>query len=282
MNKSRIILLVVALGLSGALYTLPKYVVEDENGTENGVSQVEEHSADDGHDHSDHDGEMASHMSLMTEEKKEKLEKMTFSFNNSQSPEEKSIFADSLRTLYASVGRLDSAVKYAELAIPENPNAENLRVVADAYYEVFSVAMSAEQAKDYGSKAQTYYEKVMEEWPDSLGVKTRLAMTYLPTGQPMKAARMLKDVLKQEPEHEEALYNLGMMSIQSFQYDKGVERFQALLKIDPQNLQARYYLAVCYAELGKKESAKAEFNQVKNMSDDPVVHSTVDNYLKQL
>ena len=93
---------------------------------------------------------------------------------------------------------------------------------------------------------------------------------------------MLMEVLKVDPQNESALFNLGMLSIQSGQNDKAAERLEALVKINPNHTQAQLLLGIAWTNLGDKVKARAQFEKVKQMDKDPAVQATVDSYLKDL
>jgi tetratricopeptide (TPR) repeat protein len=78
------------------------------------------------------------------------------------------------------------------------------------------------------------------------------------------------------------LFNLGILSVQSRQYDKAVERFQELVEVNPEHVEGTFYLAVSLAETGKKEEAIRNFNKVKKMSSDPALTASVDEYLAKM
>jgi predicted Zn-dependent protease len=69
----------------------------------------------------------------------------------------------------------------------------------------------------------------------SLDEQVEKAVAIINEGKesPMAGIQMLRDVLEQKPNHPGALYNLGMMAVQTGQYDKAVERFDVLLSDRP-------------------------------------------------
>jgi tetratricopeptide (TPR) repeat protein len=85
-----------------------------------------------------------------------------------------------------------------------------------------------------------------------------------------------------DPNNELALFNLGMLSIQSGQYDKAVERLEALVKINPAHVQGHLLLGIALMNTDERLRARAEFEKVKQMDRDPAVQATVDSYLKDL
>ena len=106
-------------------------------------------------------------------------------------------------------------------------------------------------------------------------------MTYI-SSSPMQGINMLMEVLKADPQNESALFNLGMLSIQSGQNEKAVERLETLVKINPNHTQAQLLLGIAWMNLGDKTKARAQFEKVKQMDKDPAVQATVDSYLKDL
>src|SRR5690606_38761678 len=106
--------------------------------------------------------------------------------------------------------------------------------------------------------------------------------TYLSDANPMQAITTLREVLAQDPDNKLALYNMGMLSIQSGQYDRAVERLERLIEIDQNNTQAHLLLGIAYMNTGKRKKARAEFEKVKLLDSDPAVHATADSYLKDL
>ena len=118
--------------------------------------------------------------------------------------------------------------------------------------------------------------------PGVLEAKTKMAMTYVATPNPMQGIRLLREVLAEDPKNELALFNLGLLSMRSNQYDKAIERFKQIIEANPDNMQAQYYLGVSYAESGKKEEAKKILNLVKQREPDPAVQASVDEYLQKL
>ena len=78
------------------------------------------------------------------------------------------------------------------------------------------------------------------------------------------------------------MYNLGLLAIQSGQFDKAVGRFQELAKVNPENVNGQFYLGVTLAKTGAKEEAKKAFLKAKSISPDPALAASVDEELKKL
>jgi cytochrome c-type biogenesis protein CcmH/NrfG len=98
----------------------------------------------------------------------------------------------------------------------------------------------------------------------------------------MSGIMMLREVIELEPTNEEALFNLGILSIQSGQYDKAIGRFETLLANHPKNEQAEFYLALSYFNDNRPEDARRLFQKIKNTSKDEQVLAAVESYLNEL
>jgi Flp pilus assembly protein TadD len=75
---------------------------------------------------------------------------------------------------------------------------------------------------------------------------------------------------------------MGMLSIQSGQYDRAVGHLDKLLAVNPNHIQGNLLLGVAYMNTDNKEKARQQFEKVKQLDKDPAVQATVDSYLKDL
>jgi outer membrane protein len=98
----------------------------------------------------------------------------------------------------------------------------------------------------------------------------------------MQGITMLREVLAKDPKNELALFNMGMLSIQSGQHDRAIERLEELVTVNPTHIQGHLLLGLAWMNKGDKEKARAQFEKVKQMDKDPAVQATVDSYLKDL
>jgi Flp pilus assembly protein TadD len=75
---------------------------------------------------------------------------------------------------------------------------------------------------------------------------------------------------------------MGMLSIQSGQYDRAVEHLEKLKAVNPNHTQGQLLLGVAFMNKGNKEKARQQFELVKKLDKDPAVQATADSYLKDL
>lgn len=269
MLKTRLILFAVCAISIWLLFQLPKVVIENE-GRLAGASASDSIAAN----LSDHVATPTEIRRLIRETKKE--------YDKSTEKEKNAIFADSLANLYRAANQFDSAGWYAEQASGYYNTVESWVKTGDNYYQAYTLALSQESQGKMAAKAQEYYRKVLQRQPDHLEVKTKMAMTYLTSSSPMQGIAMLREVLAADPKNELALFNMGMLSIQSGQYDLAIGRMEELLEVNPEHIQGQLLLGVALMNSGEKERAKRQFEKVKAMDQDPAVQATVDSYLDEL
>lgn len=116
--------------------------------------------------------------------------------------------------------------------------------------------------------------------PDNDTTKLALASGYIDgTREVMKGVAVLREITEKKPDHIPANLVLGRMSIQSGQFDKAVGRFETVLKAEPENKEALYFLAEAYKGKGDKKKAKELFEQCKKLVNNPEFSKEIDNYI---
>ena len=272
MLKNRIILVVVTIVMVAILFSLPKVVVNNEEGV-----TVSSRSSDTSTNPS---GKI--HDPQISDDEKMQVEVLLERFAEADKTKKNAIFADSLAHLFRDLSLFDSAAKYKEYKALNYPNEDSWIEAGDAFYEAQTFSQDPVAGEDFAVKARGYFQKVLELNSQNLEVKSKMAMTYVASANPMKGILMLREILETDAENELALFNLGILSLQSAQYDKAAQRFLKLIQVDPENLRAHFYLGVSYLEAGDKEKAKEEFELVKLKDKDPEVQANVDAYLNEI
>jgi outer membrane protein len=267
MLRNRIILLIISIALIILLFNLPKVVVQNDPALLEADTATVQGA----------DPHAAPSVTL-----REAIARMRAQFESSGAGEKNAIFADSLADLYREAGKFDSAAWFADKSATFFNRVENWEKAGDSYYQAFSFAIDPVRQNELAAKAQQYFTQVLKAAPGNLEVKTKLAMTYITTANPMQGIALLREVLAEDPQNESALFNMGMLSIQSGQYDRAIERLQQLTDVNPGHLQAQLLLGVAYMNSGNKKKAREQFEKVKEMDADPAVQATADSYLRDL
>ncbi|MEM7548333.1 MAG: tetratricopeptide repeat protein [Bacteroidota bacterium] len=279
MKRPQIITVLVGAVVIAILYSLPRVVVENEDEFTT-VEEVDS-KTDPLETSSDQEAIENPHSFEILPEERENIDRLTDKVESSASTENFLIFADSLARAYQNQAVFDSSAKYFELVAEKSPGIESNKNAGQAYFDAFSTEVDPEKAQQLASKARLFFEKVLDE-KDDVSSKNKLAMTYIASENPMRGIVMLREILEESPNNEEAIFNLGVLSIQSGQYDKAIDRFENLIELNPSNLQAQIFLGVSYLETGKKNLAKEQFTKIKDQTDDPEVIAIAESYLKEI
>ena len=190
--------------------------------------------------------------------------------------------ATTLAARYATVQRFDSAGYYLAGLAAAKPSEKAWQQAADAYFQAYSFAASADRKKMLGDRARELYDNVLHANPDNLDAKINLGMAYMSSDNPVKGIGLLREALEQDPKNEKVLYNLGILAIQSNQYDKAVERFAQLVEVNPKNVEGQFYLGVSLARTNRGPAARAAFQKAKSLSADPALAASVDEELAKI
>lgn len=300
-------LIAAGVGLTALLAFLPKGVVKNDSeasanrdkGVVSASSSLNQevtipdgHSEDDGHDHSNSTSEemqdgAAKHLMTISEEDKELLNSartLYFKVLNKKGAvhNDKHQALENFVENLKKVSLFDSAAYYLSIEAEENPTLGHNLAAADAYYEASVFAINPAKASAASEKARKYYELVLKENPSNTDAKAQLAMTYVTTPNPMQGIAMLREIVEQYPNHAKAIENLGLLSVQSGQYDKAIVRFEKLVELKPDDVSAHLYLGVSYKETGAKAKARKELEFVFNNATDPALKEAAKEYLKGL
>jgi tetratricopeptide (TPR) repeat protein len=105
-------------------------------------------------------------------------------------------------------------------------------------------------------RARTVLEKALALSPTLARANYFYARVLRADGNYEGAAARLRIVLNQYPRDRVALNDLGRIFFLQRKYPEAVKTLQAVLAIDPEDLQAHYNLMLCYNGLGNQKLAK--------------------------
>ncbi len=294
MNKPILIVLLVAAGLTVALYSLPRVVVQNEgrqlsprssrtNGQTDSLNQAAtaRGPVDPGTKNPAMPGSAEVHAEPLTDQQLNQIQLLKGRFT-AASPGGKEKAATELMAYYRSVSRYDSAAVFAGKLAQADPNEASLMRAGNAYFEAYSFAVNEQKIAQLGQQTRAFYQQVLAQNPDQLTAKANMAMTYVSTQTPMQGIMLLREVLQADPTNELALFNLGLLAMRSNQMERAAERFRQILVNDPTNRKARFYLGVSLAEAGQKAEALKVLAQVKATETDPQVLAAVREYEEKL
>ena len=272
MKKSQILVIILGVATIAVLYFLPRVVVDNEEGN---TQITEEQSSAPATAESMHDTPMDAG-------DRDVLNTLMIDLEKQEDKEKIASLSDEIASLYINAGKFDSAAYTFDRAATKLETPESWEKAGAAYYEAYTFALDQEKVSLLAEKTRTYLSKVLEKDPKRLDLKTKMAMTYVSSANPMQGITMLREVLEEDPTNEDGLFNMGVLSMQSGQYKRAAERFEELVKNHPDNIQGQFYLGVSYFESKQNNKAKQQFELVQSMSKDPMVLASVEGYLERL
>lgn len=268
MSKHQLLVVLIGIILVIGIYQLPRVVVENE-ALETAEVLTEQQETP------------VSHAMEMPEEAAEIAASLREQISNGENPKNSIIFADSLGRLFLKYNEIDSASKYAQ-KIFEIDSSETARTMAGLLmYGIFEVSSGGGNSAQLGALTRKYLEPVFASTGNP-SLKIKIGMTYVGTSNPMQGILMIREVLEEDPNNTEALFNLGFLAIQSGQMEKAVERFEKVIDLEPDNWNAVLYLGITYMELGQVDQAKTKFEYIVNKSNSAVLMEIAQSYLKEI
>lgn len=169
--------------------------------------------------------------------------------------------------------------KYAAL----EPTEKNWFAAGSKYYTFASLSNDSLMINEAAKKAKGAFEKVLSINPNNLDAQTAVAVIYVQIDQDvMKGVGLLKDVVAKDSTNIQAIFTLGMLSIQSGQYDKAQERFEKLITIQPFNPEYYFYLGEVYAKGGNTQKAIKTYETCKTLLKDEAAKKEIESLINKL
>ena len=243
------------------LFQLPRSVVENEQLQE--VTQTESHSME------------------IPQEVETQINELRRLVEDEENIDKKANFAHSLARRYLDYGVVDSAARVAEDI--DGWTNEPSELVADIYFTAYERSSGPEQAKKYAAEARAVLQELLDKDPTNHFLKNRLAMTLVVSENPMAGIGMLREILAQDETNRQAILNLGLLAIQSGQFERARERFENLVSMDAGDYEAKLYLAVSLMEINQQSQARLLLEEILATQDSiPAIKMMASDYLSGL
>jgi tetratricopeptide (TPR) repeat protein len=174
------------------------------------------------------------------------------------------------------------AAYYMEKAAQASPIEKNWTEAGNRYYMAIRFAEADEHQLLY-SRAIACFEKALELNPSAIETKISLASCYVEgSTDPMKGIGMLREVEKVDSNNVNLQLNFAFFSEKSGQWDKAIKRFEKVLKIQPDFIEAYLHLADAYKEKGDVQNAIKSLEKYLTLVDDVTVKTEIQNYINKL
>jgi tetratricopeptide (TPR) repeat protein len=165
-------------------------------------------------------------------------------------------------------GRQDFAARYADQLVGVQRSFDNILNAGRLNQQASRMEYVAEDSslfRSFSDKSIQYLEAAVEMDAASEKANYFLGLAYVESGLPqnsMKGIFAIRKVLELNPENLDAIFSLGVFSIQTGQFEKAEGRFEKVLALQADNYEAMYYLAYARAQQNIPGNSRELLEQV--------------------
>jgi tetratricopeptide (TPR) repeat protein len=190
---------------------------------------------------------------------------------------------DSLITFWSARKRADLVAFYSEELAKVNNKALSWFEAGSRYY--YSVQFTQDK-----TEIPVLYESSMRCLKRSLAIdpanqdaKIMLASAILDgTDDPMQGVSLLREVEKVDSNNVKLQLSFAFFSVKSGQMDRAVSRFNKVLRIDSNYIEAYLHLADAYERMNEKDKTIQMLEQYAKRTNDITSRVEVNSYIQQL
>lgn len=151
------------------------------------------------------------------------------------------------------------------------------------YFYAVAYVREQNQVAALYQNAVRCYEKALEKDPAYTEAKIQLASCYVEgSTEPMKGITMLKELEKADSNNVQVQMVLAAFAVKSNQLDKAELRYQKVLKLNPQYLEAYLFLADVYEKQGNKAKTIETLEKYVSLTPDKEIREQIRTYIGQL
>ncbi len=166
------------------------------------------------------------------------------------------------------LGKKEDAVPYFQKAVENDPELVDAWINLGQIFDEFENPIATQ-----------YFDSAIEMAPEDATVLHAKA-THLQNNDKIRdAIECYKSISRIDPQYEAAYFNRGMLYLELDSIQKALNLFDITTKVRPTHVKAYFYRGLANELLGKKEDAKANYEQVLNFDPD---HAEAKSALKKL
>jgi tetratricopeptide (TPR) repeat protein len=133
-------------------------------------------------------------------------------------------------------------------------------------------------------QAKDLFERSLKLDPDNDSSKVGLGAVYLygNMASPMQGISMIREVADKDSTNIYAQMTLGQASLVSGQFEKAIERFMKVVRLQPGNLEAVIRIAETYEQMGNKHGAVEWYQKSLPLINVPAIRDEVQKRMNEL
>jgi len=197
------------------------------------------------------------------------------------SKDKTSVYKNLVQYWSAELNQPIASAYYSEQLAIADSNETNWLDAANRYL-VSSRFTNEHQKTIVINKAIVCFEKALEINPNNIDAKISLASCYVESPQPMKGIGMLREIEKTDSNNVNLQLNFAYFSQRAGEYDRAIKRFEKVLALKPDFIEAYVHIADAYEKTGNKEKAIENLEKYVSLVDDNTIKQEIKKYINEL
>jgi len=221
---------------------------------------------------------LKNYINSLSNDEKSKVNKLISDFER-----DKVKNSDSLVQFLGQQKQPALAAYFTELKANFTKNVNDFEVAGDRYYYSVRFLNNQDEVQLAYNCAIRAFNKVLSVLPNNTAVKIKLASCMVEgTNDPMKGISLLREIEKTDSNNINLQLAFAAFSSKSGQTDKAISRFEKVLKLKPDYLEAYLYLADAYEKKGDKQKAISALENYSSLIEDEGAKKEIKKYINQL
>lgn len=267
-KKTHLVLIISAIVLFVLLFIAPKIAPK--------------HTDGDGHDHSADNKAVSTNATLdvylnlalnsLDPEKKKQSDKFIAAKQ-----------LDSVVVFWDKLKRPDLAAFYTEEVAKKDNKVANWLKAGNRYYYAIQFIQDKTAIPVLYQSASRCFAKGLELEPNNVDAKIMLASCYVEGSEdPMEGIKRLKEIEKTDSNNVKLQLTFAFFSVKSGQLDKAISRFNNVIKIDSNYIEAYLHLADAYEQKNNTEKTIEMLEKYSAKTTDVTARIEIEKYIQQL
>lgn len=190
---------------------------------------------------------------------------------------------DSVSVLWSRLKRPDLAAHYSEEKAIISKSFDAWMEAGNRYYYAVQFTQDKTEAPVLYQCAMRCFKNAVELDPKNADAKIMLASCYVEgTENPMEGVSRLKEIEKTDSNNVKLQLTFAFFSVKSGQLDKAISRFNKVLVIDSNYIEAYLHLADAYEQQGNKPKTILMLEKYASKTSDVTARIEIDKYIQQL
>lgn len=190
---------------------------------------------------------------------------------------------DSVSAFWDRMKRPDLASAFTEKKAEASNHSEDWFKAGNRYYYAVQFTQDKTETPLLYQCAIRCFRKGLKLEPNNTDARIMLASCFVEgTNQPMEGISLLKEIEKTDSNNVKLQLSFAFFSVKSGQLDKAITRFNKVLQVDSNYIEAYLHLADAYEQRGETEKTIEALEKYSAKTTDPTAKVEIDKYIQQL